>query len=151
MPAVSLTGEDVVVLNGRVLHDVADNDFVHLEFDNDLANLKVSKDGNTIYALNQTGNMVKATLRLLLGSADDIALNSRLQSQKNDFSGFTLLTGSFTKRVGDGAGNVKNVVYSLANGIFKKMPNALTNAEGNVEQSVAIYEAIFYNQSRAIQ
>jgi len=148
---VSLTGNDVVVIDGRVFHGVADADYVHLEFDNDLAKLKVSKDGNTIFALDQTGNIVKVTMRLLVGSADDIVLNSRLQQMKNDFSGFTLLVGSFTKRVGDGAGNVKNVVYSLANGIFKKMVAAKSNAEGDTEQSVAVYEMMFFNQSRAVQ
>lgn len=151
MSSVSLTGSDVVVLDGRVLHDTADADFVVLEFENDLANAKVSKDGNTIFALNQTGNLVKATLRVLLGSADDVVLNSRLQQMKNDFSGFTLLVGSFTKRVGDGAGNVKSVVYNLANGIFKRMPSAKSNAEGDTEQSVAVYEVLFYNQSRSVQ
>lgn len=149
--SVSLTGRDVIVLDGRVLHDTADGDFVTLEFENDIANAKVSKDGNTIFALNQTGNLVKATIRVLLGSADDVVLNSRFQQLKNDFSGFTLLAGSFTKRVGDGAGNVKNVVYNLANGIFKRMPNVKSNAEGDTEQSVASYEILFYNQSRAVQ
>ena len=106
MPSVSLTGKDVIVIDGRVFHDVADGDFALLEYDNDIASIKVSKDGNSIFALNETGNVVKATLRVLLGSADDVVLNSRLQQLKNDFSGFTLLVGSFTKRVGDGAGNV---------------------------------------------
>jgi len=151
MPSVSLTGKDVIVIDGRVFHDVADGDFAILEFENDIANMKVSKDGNSIFALNETGNVVKATLRVLLGSADDVVLNSRLQQLKNDFSGFTLLVGSFTKRVGDGAGNVKNVVYNLANGIFKKNVNVKNNAEGDTEQSVAVYELMFRNQSRAIQ
>lgn len=151
MPSVSLTGKDVIVIDGRVMHDVADGDFAILEFENDLAAMKVSKDGNTIFALNETGNVVKATLRLLIGSSDDKVLNSRLQQMKNDFSGFTTLVGSFTKRVGDGAGTVSNVVYSLANGIFKKNIVAKSNAEGDTEQSVAVYELLFRNQSRAIQ
>lgn len=148
---VSLTGNDVVVIDGRVFHGYADQDYVRLAFDNDISNLKVSKDGNTIFALNETGNIVKVTIRLLLGSADDVVLNSRFQQMKNDFSGFTLMEGSFTKRIGDGAGNVKNVIYTMAKGIFKKMVDAGSNAEGNTEQSVAVYELLFRNQSRAIQ
>jgi len=148
---VSLTGNDAVIIDGRVFHGVADADYVHLEFDNDIANVKVSKDGNTVFALNETGNLVKVTMRVLVGSADDIVLNSRMQQMKNDFSGFTLMVGSFTKRVGDGAGNIKNVVYNMANGIFKKMVSAMANAEGNTEQSVAVYEMLFRNQSRSIQ
>ncbi len=151
MASVSLTGSDVAVLNGRIIHDVADGDFVKLEFDTDLANMKVSKDGNTVFALNETGRLVKATLRILVGSADDVFLNSLVQQMLNDFSAFTLLSGSFTKRVGNGAGTVKNVVYSMANGIFRRYPMAKSNAEGDVEQSVAVYELSFRNQGRAIQ
>lgn len=148
--SVSLTGQDVVVISGRVLSDLADGDFAVLDFDTDLANLKVSKDGNIIYALNQSGRQVKVTLRLLLGSSDDIALNSWMQSMLTDFSGFTLLAGSFTKRVGDGAGNVRNVVYSLANGIFKRLVPTKSSSEGDTDQSVAVYELAFLNQSKTI-
>lgn len=148
---VSLTGNDVVVINGRVFRGTADADYVNLEFDNDIASAKVSKDGNTIFALNQTGFLGKMTIRLLRGSPDDIAMNSWLQNLRNDFSGFTLLTGSFTKRIGDGAGNVVNEVYNLANGIFKKFPNVKSNAEGDTEQSVTVYEVWFYNQGRVMQ
>jgi hypothetical protein len=147
---VSLTGNDVVIVNGRVFHGVADADYVVIEFDNDISAAKVSKDGNTIFALNQTGFLGRMTMRLLRGSPDDIFMNSLLQGLRNDFSAFTLLTGSFTKRVGDGAGNVANDVYSLGNGIFKKLPGAKSNAEGDTEQSVTIYEVWFYNQARAI-
>lgn len=150
MPSVSLTGSDVAVINGRIFHDVADGDFAKLEFDTDIANMKVSKDGNTIYALNETGRLVKTTLRLLIGSADDTFLNSLLQQMLNDFAGFTLMTGSFTKRVGDGKGNAANVVYSMSGGIIKRYPSAKSNAEGDVEQSVAVYELMFRNQGRAI-
>lgn len=151
MNSVSLTGEDVVVIEGRVLHGLADADYISLEFPQDIANMKVSKEGNSIYALNQSGIMVKATIRVLMGGADDQFLNSRLQQMLNDFSGFHLLTGSFSKRVGDGAGNVKSVIYQLAGGIFQKYPAAKSNAEGDTEQSVAVYELMFRNNSRAIQ
>ena len=151
MASVSLTGSDVAVINGRIIHDVADGDFVKIEYDTDLANMKVSKDGNTIYALDQTGKQVKVTVRLLLGSADDVKMNSWLTGMLNDFSAFELITGSFTKAVGDGAGNVKNVVYQMANGIFKRWPNAKSNAQGDTEQSVAVYELAFLNQGRSVE
>ena len=62
---------------------------------NDLAAAKSSKNGNVIYAFNESGRQVELSLRVLLGSDDDKFLNSRLQEQKSDFSGFILLTGSF--------------------------------------------------------
>ena len=79
-----------------------------------------------------------------------IFLNSLLQSQRNDFSGFTLMKATFTKRIGDGAGKVANEVYVLANGLCKKLPGAKSNAEGDTEQSVVIYEIWFTNQGRTI-
>lgn len=151
MSAVSLTGQDDVIINGRVLRDVGDADWCTLDFDTDIANLKVSKDGNTIYALNSTGRAVKTTLRVLAGSADDKFLNSLLTAMKADFSSFSLLSGSFIKRVGDGAGNISSVVYQLAGGIFKKDIATKGNAEGDVSQSVAVYELLFKNQGRSIQ
>lgn len=151
MNSVSLTGEDVVVIGGRVFHGLADQDYVTLEFPNDLANMKVSKEGNSIYALNQSGIMVKVTLRVLMGGPDDQFLNAQVQQMLNDFSGFLLMAGSFTKRVGDGAGNVKNVLYQMAGGIFQKYPGAKSNSEGDTDQSVAVYEMMFRNNSRAIQ
>jgi hypothetical protein len=148
--SVSLTGADVIVINGRVFHDFADQDFVKLEPDQDLANLKVSKDGNTIYALNQTGRQVPVTIRLLRGSADDRFLNSLLQQMLNDFSAFTLMVGSFTKRIGDGVGNVSSEVYQLAGGVFKRYPSAKSSAEGDTDQSVAEYMLVFLNGGRSI-
>ena len=151
MSAVSLTGQDDVIINGRVMRDVGDGDWCTLDFESDIANLKVSKDGNTIYALNSTGRAVKTTLRVLAGSADDKFLNSLLTAMKADFSSFSLLSGSFIKRVGDGAGNISSVVYQLAGGIFKKDIATKGNAEGDVSQSVAVYELLFKNQGRSIQ
>lgn len=151
MSAVSLTGQDDVIINGRVLRDVGDGDWCLLDFESDIANLKVSKDGNTIYALNSTGRAVKNTLRVLAGSADDKFLNSLLTAMKADFSSFSLLSGSFIKRVGDGQGNISSVVYQLAGGIFKKDVATKGNAEGDVGQSVAVYELLFKNQGRSIQ
>jgi hypothetical protein len=148
--SVSLTGNDVVLVGGRIFNGVADGDYAVLDFDGDISAAKVSKDGNTIFALNQTGFLGKMTMRLLRGSPDDIFLNSLLQSQRNDFSGFVLMNGTFTKRVGDGTGKVANEVYILTNGLFKKLPGAKSNAEGDTEQSVVIYEIWFTNQGRTI-
>jgi hypothetical protein len=147
---VSLTGADVIVINGRVFHDLADGEAVNIAFDNDLAAMKVAKDGNGIYALNLTGIVSHVTARVLRASADDRFMNSLMQQMMNDFSGFNLMSGSFTKRVGDGAGNVAGDVYQMSGGIIKKMPGAMTSAEGNTDQSVTVWEMLFRNQ-RSIQ
>lgn len=149
--SVSLTGSDVIVIDGRVLNDLADQDAVTLTFPNDLAAVKASKNGNTIYAFNETGRLVECNVRVLLGSADDKFLNSRMQEMKNGFSDFILLTGSFVKRTGDGKGNISSAVYQISGGIFKKQIEAKTSAEGDAEQSVAVYMMTFGNGNRSIQ
>jgi hypothetical protein len=151
MGSVSLTGKDAIQIDGRNINDLADGDCGALTIPNDLAAVKSSKNGNTIYAYNESGRQVELSLRILLGSDDDKFLNSRLQEQKSDFSGFTLLAGSFAKRVGDGQGNVNTVVYQCAGGVFKKQPEAKTNAEGDTEQSVSVWVISFGNGDRAVQ
>lgn len=148
--AVSLTGNDVVTLNGRVFHDFAQNDIIMLDFAEELVKVQASKNGNVVYGLNENGKMSTLTLRLLLGSSDDRYLNSLLASQTTDLSGFILIVGSFVKRVGDGAGNVTNVIYNTLGGVLEKIPGAKTNTTGEVEQSVAVWLVRFGQNTRAI-
>ena len=151
MASVSLSGTDVIQINGRILNDLADGNPVELSFPNDIAVVKVGKNGNTIYAFNNMGQATEAKIRVLLGSSDDKFLNSELQTMINDFSGFTLLTGQFSKRTGDGQSNIATVVYQMLGGVVKKNVMAKTAAEGDTEQSVAEYTIVFGNSSKSIQ
>jgi hypothetical protein len=150
MASTSLTGADVIQIDSRILTDLADGDCVLLAFPSDLAAVKASKNGNMIYSFNEQGKIVDVTLRVLVGSADDKWLHSRLQEMINDFSKFILLTGLFVKRTGDGGGNMANVAYQCAGGIFKRQVDAKTNSEGNPEQSVAIYQITYGNGGKTI-
>ena len=151
--SISLTGGDSVQLDDRVLSDFADGDIATLEFPNDIATAKAGKNGNLIFAFNETGRICEATLRILLGSADDKWLNSRLAElmAPGKLSDFILLTGVFSKRVGDGSGVISTKVYTLGGGIFKRQPGVKSNVEGNTEQSVAIYTIQFGNGAPSIQ
>jgi hypothetical protein len=149
--AVSLTGADTLLIDGRVINDLADQDAVHIVFPNDLATAKASKNGNTIFAKDEKGRQSEVTVRVLLGSSDDKYLNSRLAQQNQDFSTFQLLTAMFSKRVGDGQGGMATKVHNCANGIFKKFPEAKTSAEGDADQSVAVYTLAFASTSESIQ
>lgn len=148
--AVSLTGKDVIVLNGRVIKNFADGDLATLAFEGSLMEVKASKDGNTIYALNEQGRVSELKLRLLLGSSDDKYLNSLVAAMKADPAGFILIVGSFTKRVGDGAGNSSLVVYSCVGGAFSKMPSAKSSATGDTEQSIVEWSIKFGSADRAV-
>lgn len=150
MSISSLTGKDTIIINDRVFTDFADGDVASFAFPNELATSKVGKNGNSIVAFNETGKQVDLTLRVLLGSPDDKFLNSLKLSMESDFPSFTLLTGEFTKRAGDGLGNVSNIKLTLGGGFFAKNIDTKDNAEGDTEQSVGIYSIKFTNTTRAI-
>ena len=150
MGSVSLTGNDSIIINDRTLYDVADGDAVVLTFESNIAELKTGKNGNVIYALNETGRQCSCTIRLIRGSADDKELNKLLADQKKDFAKFLLLYGVFVKRVGDGKEGITNDVYNLSGGVFLKQPDTKTNVEGDTEQSVTIYEIMFGNAPRTL-
>lgn len=147
---ISLTGRDTHKINGRILNDFADGDCVSIEFDTDMVSAKKGKNGNTIYAVNETGKMAKASYRLLAGSADDKFLNSLLLAFENDPAAFTLLNGESVKRLGDGAGGITPVTYAMSGGLIKKRPGVKENAEGDTEQAVVVWEVIYGNAPRSI-
>lgn len=147
---VSLTGNDTLVIGGITITDTADGDWFVLNFENDLANLKRGKNNNAIFAENAMGPVATASLRLIRGSDDDKAMNSFLQQQLQDFASFELLDGQFVKRVGDGAGNVAGDTGQMSGGIFKRNVDSKSNAEGDTEQSVAMYRFEFASVQRAV-
>lgn len=149
--SVSLTGADTILVNGRVFNDLADGDSVMISFPNDLAVVKASKNGNSIFAKDEKGRQAEVTIRVLLGSADDKFLTSLLQSMNADFSAFALMSAMFSKRVGDGASVISTKVYSGTGGVFKKQPEAKTSSEGDTEQSVAAWVISFANMTEVIQ
>ena len=146
--SVALTGNDTVIINERVFKDLATGDTVNLDFPNNLAEAKVGKNGNTIYAFNSTGRQCTATIRVLRGSADDKYLASEMASYINDPAAYVLLAGEFIKRAGDGAGNVTADIYQFRGGMVQKIPSAKENVEGDTEQAVTIYQIIFANSAR---
>ena len=147
---VSLCGNDVLKLNGRILSDFMDGDVAQLVYPNDLAVVKTGKNGNSIVAFKNDGRQVDLTLRIAAGSADDKFLNNLLALFKNDAAAFSMLTGEFTKNVGDGAGNITAITYILSAGVPTKQPGTVDNADGNTEQAVVVYGFKFTNGNRSI-
>lgn len=150
MSTVSLTGNDTIYINNRLLNDLADGDAVNLTRPDDIASVKTGKNGNSIYALNESGKKVEVSLRVVRGSSDDKFLNGLLVQQQANFAGFILMNGEFTKRTGDGQGNVQGDTYILGGGVFIKETEAKSNSEGDSEQSITIYTMQFSNAPRAI-
>lgn len=148
--SVSLTGNDTVKLDERILADLANGDTAVLDFPNNLVESDNGKNGNVIFAFNASGKKVTVTVRVLTGSADDKYLNSRMNEYLNDPAAFVLFLGEFIKRTGDGQGNISETIYKMDGGIIQKIPNAKENVAGDVEQSVAIYQMEFANTERLI-
>lgn len=146
----ALTGKDTIIINDRPLADFGTGDVATLTFSDDLTDTQVGKNGNVIITYNPSGKKVEVELKLLAGSADDKFLNSLLITLNNDFPSFVLLTGSFTKRIGDGLGAINAITYGLQGGTFKKGIDAKENVEGDKDQAQVIYRITFASGKREI-
>jgi hypothetical protein len=151
MSSTAIAGADSLSVNGRNMADFADADFVKVTFPTDRVMVKRSKNGNTIFAINEMGGIADMELRLLIGSSDDKFMNSLFLGMEADISTFNLLAASFSKRVGDGKGNVTVAVYQLTGGVFKRRIEVISSAEGSIEQSIAVYHLQFGDAPRSIQ
>ena len=61
------------------------------------------------------------------------------------------MQGSFSKRIGDGFGEVKFDTYVLLGGVFKKRaPQVNENLNGETDQGVSIYNITFASASRSL-
>jgi len=150
MGTVALSGSDTIMLNNRILNDLADGDAVNLTFPNDIASVKTGKNGNSIYGLNESGKQVDIVIRVLRGSPDDKYLNAAIAQQQANFASTILMIGEFIKKVGDGKGNITLDTYILSGGIFSKPVEAKMNVEGDSEQSISIYNLKFSNAPRVL-
>lgn len=150
MSTVALSGSDVVNINSRIFADFADGEIAALTFPNEIATAKTGKNGNSIYSFNSSGKQCDFMVRLIRGSDDDKYLNGLMIQQQNNFAGTVLMIGEFIKNLGDGAGNISADTYIMSGGIFNKQVDAKSSAEGDTEQSVAIYHIKFTNSPRVI-
>lgn len=150
MSVMALSGDDTIILNNRVLNDLADGNVVELTFPNPIATLKIGKNGNAIYGLNNMGDTCDVKVRVVRGSSDDNFLNNLLSNQQQNFSGTVLITGQFIKKIGDGAGAITSDTYVLAGGVFEKQVEAQSNVEGDATQSVAVYMLKFSSSPRVL-
>ena len=135
-----LTGQDTFVLWGRTLTDFADGDIATVTTDNNIASSVVGKNGNIIIAKDEQGKKCTVTLRLLKGSDDDAFINGYYKTYELDSALFILGNGSFSKRLGDGSGNLVYDTRYLRAVHFTRPPYDITsNVNGSTEQAVTVY------------
>lgn len=147
--SIALTGADTISINGRVLVDLADGNVGHLTFPNEIAKVKVGKNNNAIFALDETGNVGEKVLRIIRGSGDDKFLNNLFIQQKQNFATFPPMFGELVKQVGNADGLVADT-YQETGGVFTKPIEVKSNVEGDTDQSVAIYTIRFAKVQRSI-
>ena len=145
----ALTGDDSIIINDIPLTDFANGDIGTLELPNNLFEMETGKNGNTIFALDESGNNATLTVRILVSSADDKRLNGMLP-KSDGFASSVLATGSVVKQVGNGRGGVSYNTYMLAGGMVQKKPDVKTNVNGDIEQAVVTYVIQFAEANRGI-
>jgi hypothetical protein len=151
MGSSSVTGKDTAQIDGIILTTMVEGTPFDIQYPENYAEVKVGKNGNAIYAKNSMGTIADVTVRVLLGGADDKYLTGRMAEWDQDESTFVLLTAMFVKRVGDGQGNVESKIYNMTGGVFRRGVPAKTVSEGDVEQSVAVYQMRFICPPASIQ
>lgn len=151
MPSFNITADDTFTLGGRIFNDFADGDNVTIIPKDDKVDAKSGKNLNTIFAQKPQGFNGDVTLRLMRGSPDDQFLQGQLAAQDQDFAATVLMDGEFTKRLGDGKGNVKRDVVRMSGVIIKRNPDSKENAEGNTEQAIAIWNLFAAKITRSTQ
>lgn len=147
----NIVGSDTLTVFGRVINNFADGDISTFVFNNDRSAVKTGKNGNTIFALDETGKNSVTTLRIMLGSADDAFLQGILTGSDNDFTSTILGAGEFVKNVGDGSGGVRRIVWTLGGGMITKYVGGKGNVQGDTEQGVGVYTITFAKAIRSIQ
>lgn len=150
MAVYSLTGSDTFILQDRVFNDFADGSTITITFPNEKTGHTTGKNGNTVFATDKQGLNAECELRLIAGSKDDIWLNGKNIDQERDLPAFSLLNGSFTKRVGDGSGNVRFINYVLLGGVIRQNIDTNENLQGETDQGIAVYRLFFAQAERGI-
>lgn len=150
MATYALTGNDSLIINNRVINDFTDGSTIELSYESDRVGISTGKNDNTIYSDNRQGNNATVTLRVLRGSKDDKFFNGLSVQQDRDLPTFTLMNGSFTKRIGDGSGKVTFDNHVLLGGVFRRYPDAQENLVGETEQGTTVYTIFFAKAQRAL-
>jgi hypothetical protein len=135
----TLTGQDTISINGIPMNDIANGEAIVVSFPNNLMKMATGKNGNTVYAKDESYTNADVKLRLLLGSNNDKFLLSLWDGITSNFPASKTLTAIYTKIAGDGQGNVTNFTILLEGGMFQKKPDVKYNTEGDTEQAVKEY------------
>jgi len=137
---MTLTGDDTFLINDRpIIPETQNGDIVTLDFPNELFTMTTGKNGNTIYAKNESGSQTDIVCRIARGGNIDKFLNGLMAQQERDFVAFPVMNGAFSKRLGDGSGKVTYDTYTIQGMMFSKPVPTKANTDGDGDQGIATY------------
>ena len=156
MPSFTLTGKDILALGPflsplTIINDFGDGDNGELTYPNELSFVKTGKGGNSIYSVNASGLQSRLMLRILRGSATHKRLLAIQAAYLANPPGFILLACQFTKLLGDGAGNTISNTIRLSGGVPDKLPDTVSNVEGNTDQALGMFSYKFTGSVEVLQ
>ena len=140
MSGFALTGNDTSIIFGRNLTFFGKGDVVKVDYASDFVKVEQGKNGNTIYALDNSGLLAKLTVKVLRGSPDDVFLSGIVAAAQADLPSFELGAGTFVKRIGQGNGQIVYDTYQLGGICPTKLQPASENTDGDAEQAQTMYE-----------
>lgn len=140
MSGFALTGNDTTIMFGRNFTNFGKGEVVKWDYPGDFVKVEQGKNGNTIYATDNSGFLAKGTVKLLRGSPDDVFLSAIVSDAQADLPSFDLGNGTFVKRIGQGDGTVVYDTYQLAGICPTKKQPAMENTDGDPEQAQVMYE-----------
>lgn len=140
MAGFALTGNDTTIMFGRNFTFFGKGEVVKWEYPADFVKVEQGKNGNTIYATDNSGFLAKGTMKLLRGSPDDVFMSSLVAAAAADLPSFVLGDGTFVKRIGQGDGTVVFDTYVLGGICPTKKQPAMENTDGDPEQAQVVYE-----------
>lgn len=144
-------GQDILIINNRILNDFAMDDPIVLDYPNELVEYNRYKNGNTIVVFKSQGTIVNLSLKLMIASDDDKFLNTFLNSQITNPASFVMLTAQFIKNASNPeTGDINQITYNLGAGVFSKLINAKENVSTDPEQAAAVYNLKFAGLNRSI-
>jgi hypothetical protein len=144
----AITQLDTLQINNQVISTFANNDCGKVTFPNELVEIDVGKNGNVLAAINFKGFICDFEIRLVMGASDDQYLNGLLNQFMSGSPSFN--TGFFTKNFVDANSNVVSASISVQGGFIQKAPEMIISANGNIEQTVALWKLRFGYWNRVV-
>lgn len=134
----NFTGADTIIIDERLINDLADGNCIQAVFPISNVNITDGKDGNVIVSKVE-GDRVDITIRVLLNGKTDKYLSNKYYEYKQNSVEYVGFNAIFRKKTGDGNGNktVKEIVGKV--GFVDKLPDTITNTAGDVSNGICEY------------